>query len=40
METLHEHMLATKTVEYLLGAGFLVVFAAFWVFLNGQRKKS
>ena len=40
METLHEHMLATKTVEYVMGAAFLVLFAAFWVFMNGRRRKS
>ncbi len=30
METLHEFMLATKAVEYLLAVGFLFLFIMFW----------
>ncbi len=32
-QTLHEFMLMTKAIEYLIGVGFLVVFVGFWTFL-------
>ena len=32
MQTLHEYMMATKSVEYVIAAVFLVAFIAFWRF--------
>ena len=40
METLHEHMVATKTVEYIMAAGFLLLFVLFWGFLNAKPRRS
>ncbi len=37
--TLHEFMLHTKGVLYLLGVGFLVSFVLFWRFIHDRDKK-
>ncbi len=38
-QTLHEFMMATKAVEYLIAVTFLVVFAGFWTFLFNPSKE-
>ena len=39
MQTLHEYMMATKSVEYVLAVVFLAAFIAFWRFISkGSRK--
>lgn len=38
-QTLHEFMMATKAVEYLLAVAFLVVFVGFWTFLFKPSKE-
>lgn len=40
MHTLHDHMIATKAAEYIMEAGFLVLFLLFWRFLCGHPKRS
>jgi hypothetical protein len=40
MHTLHEFMLHTKTIAYLMAFGFLVVFTVFWRFLNKKTKNN
>ena len=37
METLHEEMMATKAVEYLMAVVFLAVFVLFWRFVGQKR---
>ncbi len=37
METLHEFMLITKAVEYLIAVGFLFLFIMFWRMLLGYK---
>lgn len=37
MQTLHEYMMATKAVEYVMAVGFLVVFIAFWRFITPKN---
>ncbi len=37
METLHEFMLVTKAVEYLIAVGFLFIFVMFWRMLLGFK---
>ena len=37
--TLHEFMLHTKGVLYLLGIGSLVSFVLFWKFIHDREKK-
>lgn len=39
MQTLHDSMMATKAVEYLMSAAFLLLFPFFWRFLNSGREK-
>lgn len=39
METLHQTMVATKAVEYVMAAGFLMLFAAFWLILHRPPSK-
>lgn len=39
METLHQTMVATKAVEYVMAAGFLIVFTAFWLILHRPPSK-
>jgi hypothetical protein len=34
MQTLHDNMMATKTVEYLMSGAFLLLFPAFWWFIS------
>ncbi len=34
MQTLHEYMMATKAVEYVMAVVFLAVFIAFWRFMT------
>lgn len=40
MHTIHETMIQTKTVEYLMGAAFLILFTLFWNFVSRQPRKS
>ncbi len=37
MQTLHEYMMATKAVEYLIAVIFLAVFILFWRFVARER---
>ncbi len=37
MQTLHEYMMETKAVEYILGVVFLVLFVIFWRFIRAER---
>ena len=37
MHTLHEYMMITKTQEYLLAVGAMLVFMLFWRFLVQKR---
>jgi len=37
MQTLHEYMMQTKAVEYLIAVAFLVVFILFWRFATQKR---
>lgn len=37
METLHEEMMATKAVEYLIAVAFLAAFILFWSFVARKR---
>lgn len=39
MPTLHESMLMTKTIEYILSAVFLVLFVLFWNFVFGTPRR-
>ncbi len=34
MQTLHEYMMATKAVEYVMAVIFLAAFIAFWKFVS------
>lgn len=34
MQTLHEYMMETKAVEYLLAVAFLFLFIVFWRFVQ------
>lgn len=34
MQTLHEYMMATKAVEYVMAVLFLAAFALFWRFVT------
>ncbi len=38
MQTIHETMIQTKTAEYLMAAGFLVLFTLFWNFVYRQPR--
>lgn len=38
MHTLHETMIATKTVEYLMGAAYLLLFVLFWRWLSRRPR--
>jgi len=38
MQTLHEQMMATKAAEYIMAAGFLVLFTVFWRFVHRRRE--
>lgn len=37
MQTLHEYMMATKAVEYVMAVVFLAVFIVFWRFVMQKR---
>ena len=37
METLHEEMMTTKAVEYLMAVIFMAVFILFWCFASRKR---
>ncbi len=37
MQTLHEYMMATKAVEYVIGVVFLAAFLMFWRFVTQRR---
>jgi len=37
MQTLHESMMQTKTVEYVMAVIFLVTFILFWRFVGRKR---
>ena len=37
MQTLHEYMMATKAVEYLIAVIFLATFILFWRFAAEKR---
>lgn len=34
MQTLHEYMMATKSVEYIMAVTFLAVFVLFWRYVT------
>jgi hypothetical protein len=38
MQTMHEFMMTTKALEFLLALGLAAVFVVFWRFLNAERK--
>lgn len=38
MQTLHEYMMETKAVEYVIAVVFMIVFVVFWRIL-GKRNK-
>jgi len=40
MHTLHDFMIHTKAIAYLMAFGFLVVFTVFWRFLNKKTKNN
>lgn len=37
MQTLHEYMMETKAIEYLLAVGFLFLFIVFWRFVQKEH---
>ena len=37
METLHEEMMTTKAVEYLIAVIFMAAFILFWCFVARKR---
>ncbi len=37
MHTLHEYMMITKSQEYLMAVGALIVFGLFWRFIARKR---
>lgn len=37
MQTLHEYMMATKAVEYVMAVVFLAAFIVFWRFVMQKR---
>ena len=37
MQTLHEYMMETKAVEYILAVAFLVLFILFWRFVQAKH---
>jgi hypothetical protein len=39
INTLHEFMLQTKGILYLLAIAYLVGFVCFWKFLHGREKE-
>ena len=39
MQTLHEYMMETKAVEYVMAVIFLAVFTVFWKYLADRPSK-
>lgn len=39
MQTLHQYMMETKAVEYLIAAAFLLLFILFWRFVAGKPSR-
>lgn len=37
MQTLHEYMMQTKAVEYLIAVAFMMAFILFWRFAGQKR---
>ena len=37
MHTLHEYMMITKSQEYLLGVGAMIIFCLFWRLVARKR---
>lgn len=37
MQTLHEYMMTTKAVEYIMAIVFLAAFIVFWRFVSQRR---
>ena len=37
MQTLHEYMMSTKAVEYVLAVVVLAAFVVFWRFISAKR---
>ena len=40
MQTLHEYMMATKAVEYIIAVVFLAAFVGFWQLLTPPKARS
>jgi len=38
MQTLHEYMQVTKATEYIMSAGFLLLFVVYWRFVFGRPR--
>ncbi len=38
MQTLHDYMMATKAVEYIMAVVFLLGFVFFWTFLSRKPR--
>ncbi len=38
MQTLHEYMMSTKSVEYLIAVVFLIAFIVFWRLVDHERR--
>lgn len=39
MQTLHDYMMATKAVEYVIAVIFLAAFILFWRFVTQMQKR-
>jgi len=40
MQTLHQYMMATKAVEYVIAVVFLILFIVFWRLLSPPKATS
>lgn len=38
MQTLHEYMMETEAVQYVIAVSFLAAFALFWRFVNREAQ--
>ncbi len=38
MQTLHEYMMETKAIEYVIAVVFMVAFIVFWRFVTPERR--
>lgn len=38
MHTLHEYMMITKSQEYLMAVGAMIIFCLFWWFVSRKRR--